>query len=247
MPTTDEQVTAVRRALELLDAFRVDETLLTMAELARRTGLSKTTALRLARTLEAGGYLVQAEGVGWRLGPAAAWLGARYQVSEHLRDLVYPVLRDLAQATHHNTSFFVRERNARVRLMSVEGDPHKKLSRPGEPLPLDRGSPGKVILAFTQAAGPLFDAIRDRGYHITIAETYGSSASLSAPVFGPGWSVVGALTLGSPSEGATEEALAVFAPPVMHAARELSHAIMRSGYRSGVPQVAGQWFPTVGG
>ncbi|WP_198972442.1 IclR family transcriptional regulator [Xylophilus sp. ASV27] len=244
MPEIRDKVTAVQRALELLDSFSIDKPHLSMAELARQTSLSKTTALRIARTLQASGYLVQGEGTGWRLGPAAAWLGARYQVSQHLRDMVYPVLRELAAATRHNTSFFARERDARVRLMSVEGDPGKKLSCQGEPLPLDRGSPGKVILAFIGEPGSLYDRIRDRGYHITIGETYGTAASLSAPVFGPGWSVVGALTLSSHSAGIAEHDLAVFAAQVMRAARELSSAIMRSAHREAAPGLTGKWFPS---
>ncbi|MES2187267.1 MAG: helix-turn-helix domain-containing protein [Pseudomonadota bacterium] len=243
MPRTDELVTAVHRALELLDAFSIDQPLLSMAELARRTALSKTTALRLARTLEASGYLVQLDSHAWRLGPSAAWLGARYQVSPDLKDMVYPVLRDLAAATRRNTSFFVRERDARVRLVSVEGDPEKGVSQQGEQLPLDRGSPGKVILAFIDRKGKLFDEIRGRGFHITIGETYGRAASLSAPVFGSGWSVVGALTLSCLSKGITEEALAAYAPQVMRAARELSSAIMRNGAGQGHAAAASAWHP----
>lgn len=228
MPCADDQVTSVRRALELLDAFGIDEPRLSMAELARRTKLAKTTALRLARTLEASGYLVQLDDSHWRLGPSTAWLAARYQVAFDLKGVVYPVLRSLAMATQRNTSFFVRERDARVRLMSFEADPEKSVSQRGEQLPLDRGSPGKVILAFMGKKGKLFDEIRERGYHLTIGETYGRAASLSAPVFGSGWSVIGALTVSCLSKGITEEALTAYAPEAMRAARNLSSALMRS-------------------
>ena len=62
MPCVDDQVVSVRRALDLLDAFGIDDGHLTIAELARRTALPKTSALRLARTLQSSGYLVQEEG-----------------------------------------------------------------------------------------------------------------------------------------------------------------------------------------
>ena len=44
-------VIAVTRALSLMEAFRVGESTLSLAELSRRAGMHKTTALRLARTL----------------------------------------------------------------------------------------------------------------------------------------------------------------------------------------------------
>ena len=44
-------VTAVTRALSLMEAFAVGEASLPLAELSRRTGMHKTTVLRLARTL----------------------------------------------------------------------------------------------------------------------------------------------------------------------------------------------------
>ena len=44
-------VIAVTRALRLLEAFGMDDAQLTLAELSRRTGMHKTTALRIARTL----------------------------------------------------------------------------------------------------------------------------------------------------------------------------------------------------
>lgn len=60
-------VTAVLRAMQLIDAFALGESHLPLAELSRRCGLHKTTALRIARTLAQSGYLVAAGR--WRLAP----------------------------------------------------------------------------------------------------------------------------------------------------------------------------------
>lgn len=227
MPCIDDQVGAVRRALGLLEAFGIDEPRLTMAELARRVSLPKTSALRLARTLEALGYLVQTESREWRLGPSAAWLGARYQVAFDLQGAVHPVLHALAIETRQPASFFVREGDARVRLMRVEADAVSHQPPVGEQLPLDKGSPGKVILAFIGRRGKLFDDIRRRGYHVTIGEARGSSASVSAPVFGAGWSVIGAINISCGSHGASTAGLQAYAPAVVAAGRRLSTALMR--------------------
>ena len=55
-------VAAVERALEVLQAFRVQDASLTLADLEERTGLYKSTILRLAATLENFGYLSRAGG-----------------------------------------------------------------------------------------------------------------------------------------------------------------------------------------
>ncbi len=78
-PDRSGGVTAVTRALQLLESFGMQDQRLSLAELTRRSGIHKTTALRLLRTLAHSGYVVQREDGEWRLGPAAGWLGARYQ------------------------------------------------------------------------------------------------------------------------------------------------------------------------
>ena len=82
-PTHDDDepasggVNAVTRALSLMETFQAGEATLSLAEMSRRSGMHKTTALRLARTLALSSYMVQAEDGQWRLGPATGWLGAR--------------------------------------------------------------------------------------------------------------------------------------------------------------------------
>lgn len=244
MPCTDEQVISVLRALDLLDAFGIDEPHLGIGVLARRTGLAKTTALRLARTLASKGYMVQTETGSWRLGPASAWLAARYQVAFDLQGVAQPILRELAATTGHDTLFFVRERNVRVRLMRAEVGPERPVSPMGERMPLERGSAGKVILAFAGAAGKLFDEIRQRGFHVTIGETYSGVGSVSAPVFSSGWSVIGALTLSFRPPVESEDTVRAHAPAVMSAARKLTYALMRSRERRlPVNRSPMQWHP----
>lgn len=143
-------VTAVTRALQLLDTFGMHDERLTLAELTRRSGMHKTTALRLLRTLALAGYVVQRDDGEWRLGPAAGWLGARYQSSFDANNVVEPMLLALSQATGESAAFYVREGNSRTCLARVEGpQPIRHHARMGAMLPLDLGSPGRVILAFS--------------------------------------------------------------------------------------------------
>lgn len=106
-------VTAVTRALSVMEAFAVGESSLSLAELSRRVGMHKTTVLRLARTLAVSRYMVQTDDSQWRLGPAAGWLGARYQSGFDVNNVVEPVLHELVKQTSESASFYVREGDIR--------------------------------------------------------------------------------------------------------------------------------------
>src|SRR6478752_2897978 len=95
----EEGVVAVRRAMSILAAFGVDDTHLSLAELSRRTGCHRSTVLRLARTLAMDDYLAQRADGTWRLARAAGWLGACYQATFNIAEIVQPVLRELSAAT----------------------------------------------------------------------------------------------------------------------------------------------------
>lgn len=241
--TRDDSVEAIKRGFRLLDRFGPEDSQLTLSELSRRAGIPKTTALRIARTLESCRYLVQLKDGAWRLGPSAAWLGARYQVAFDLNNTIEPVLQKVARTTKETAAFFVHDGNMRNCLMRVKGAHGiSARARIGLPMPLDRGSPGQVILAFTGKAGALYDEIRRRGFHLTIAEYSPTTAGVSAPVFGTTWSVVGALCVSGPADRMTEDILLAHAPTVMRAARQLSYELSRG---SSAPRImaSSKWRP----
>jgi DNA-binding IclR family transcriptional regulator len=220
-------VNVLSRALQLLDCFRVDDTFVSLAELGRRTKIHKTTVLRLARTLAASRYLVQREEDGaWRLGPAAGWLGARYQASFDVTDAIEPVLRALTQSTNESASFFVREGNIRTCLFRVEGPQSiRHHIRQGEVLPLEKGSPGRVLLAYCGEQGDLYEDIRKKGYYVSIGERDPQIASVSAPVFGSNWRLLGVISVSGPSGRLSKQKLGQFSKLVISKATELSYEL----------------------
>ncbi|MEJ8676683.1 IclR family transcriptional regulator [Chromobacterium amazonense] len=96
-------VTALARGLEVLAAFRPGEGALSNQELARRTGLPKSTVSRLSYTLTRLGYL-QPEGDGgpYRLGLALLALGTTALAGYDLRSAAAPLMREFA--LHNNVS-----------------------------------------------------------------------------------------------------------------------------------------------
>jgi len=240
-----DTVNAVTRSLGILGAFGMTDSHLSLAELARRTAVPKPTVLRLARTLAQSGFLVFLEGGVWRLGPAAARLGAQYQRAFDLRNLIEPALQTLADTTGRSASFFALEDKQRVRLLRVRGkDGFVSPTRVGEPLPLEKGAAGQVILAFSGGRGHSMAAIRERGWHLTVGEADAGSASIAAPVFVGTRTLLGAMSLVAPAGDQAIAELERHATVLLEAAGALSRAfgstVIDAGERV---MVRSLWYP----
>lgn len=200
------RVAAVARAVAILDAFKPGETEVTLGEIARRTRLHKTTALRIARTLGAARYLVQTAGGSWRLGPAAGWLGMRYHRGFDPAVVIEPALRELVQKTRESAAFYVREGNSRVCVVRVDGPrPIRHHAQLGEVLPLDKGAAGRVLLAYSGEPGEPYETVRRAGYAVTFGERDPAVASVAVPVFGRNHALVGCAAVTGPVARLTPE------------------------------------------
>ncbi len=236
-------VTAVTRALQVMEAFQISDQHLSLAELSRRTRLHNTTVLRLARTLALSGYMVQKETGEWRLGPAAGWLGARYQAGFDINNVVEPTLRELARITHESASFYVREGDVRACISRVEGPQSVRHHvRIGMRLPLELGAPGRVILAFSGEKGPIYEDIRRKGFHMSTGEREAEVSSVAAPVFGLNWRLLGSMCISGPTSRLTKAKLEQHARTVIDAANQLSYALAGSASAE-TPKVVSTWHP----
>lgn len=222
---------AVDRALSLLGAFRAGDTALGLAELAERTLLYKSTALRLLASLEHAGLLHRLEDGRYALGNEVARLHAIYAASFSLDHLVLPELRRLVKATGESAAYHVRQGQGAdaVRLCLYRIDsPHpvRDHIRAGDRLPLARGTGGRVLSAFdpdlaktgSAADRKLMAAIRERGYFAATGDRLAEVAGISAPVFHADGAIAAALTLTMPSHRYEERYVQV----VLEAARRLS-------------------------
>lgn len=80
-------VAAVDRALLILSAFREDDVALSLALLARRTSLYKSTILRLLQSLLRGGYVVRLPDGNYVIGPEPTRLAKMHQTTAVLDGL----------------------------------------------------------------------------------------------------------------------------------------------------------------
>ncbi len=212
-----EGVAAAGRALAILAAFRKGDGALSLAELAERTGLVKSTIMRLAITLEEHGFLVRQENGACRLGAELLRLGSVYQAGFRLDAVVLPALQALADRTGESASFYIREGAMRRCLFRVESPQALRVHvRPGDSLPLDNSAIAQVLRhAGTGLLMPVFSQ----------GATDPHTAGLAAPVFGPGEEFRGALAITAPITRLTREAADAAAPLLREAAGTVSAAL----------------------
>lgn len=190
-----DRVEAVERALALLDVFDEDDRLLTLADLAERTGYYKSTILRLSRSLERFGYLIRHEDGGYALGPSLWRLGSIYRRDFDLGDHVRPVLRRLRDASGETASFYVRVGDVRVclyRLNSNRAIRHHLDE--GTHLPLDKGAAGRLLSAYSGTAGAA-DGIVHQGFAVSLGERDPEIAAVAVPVMASSDTLRGALSI----------------------------------------------------
>lgn len=199
-PKDSSGVAVIDRACAILFAFKPDDGALTLAELAARTGLYKSTLLRLAGALIQHRMLVRLEDGRYQLGPANFQLGALYQRGLNLGDIVLPLMRELADITGEGVSFYVRDDKVRVCLHRVDSTHAVRFHvREGDVLPLEHGSGGLALLAFGGEEGEIYDRIRDKGYSVSMGDRDRDTAGVSMPIYGVRQALRGALTLAGPS------------------------------------------------
>jgi DNA-binding IclR family transcriptional regulator len=195
----EQKVVAVERALSILEAFADGTSALSLGALAERTGLYRSTILRLAASLERFGYLRRDESGEFRLGPSLWRLGVLYQNAFSLADYVRPALKQLAEDADETGVFYVREGQRRICLYRHHG---ARLVRhhveEGAELPLDRGAGGHVLMAYTGGVGARYDDIRRKGFCVSLGERDPEIAGIAAPVFGQDRRFLGALGITGP-------------------------------------------------
>jgi DNA-binding IclR family transcriptional regulator len=140
---------AVLRAIALLKSFTDERPDRDVSELARETGLSRSTTHRLLSALASEGLVERNASSGrYRLGPTTVALGTRALRTLSLRQTVRPVLESLSQETGETATLEVLSSGKMLILDEVLG-PHLVGTSPslGTSWALHATSTGKALLA----------------------------------------------------------------------------------------------------
>lgn len=163
MPRTNEPGRSVSsRLLDVLFAFQSGHSRLTLAAVARRTGMSQATVRRLALELVEAGALDRAPDGVLTIGTKLWQLGTLAPLTEPLRTVVLPFMEDLYTALNQHLQLAILEGHEAVvtERLSQPGA-IGLVSQVGGRLPLHSTAVGKVLLA--HADPELLDVLTDRG------------------------------------------------------------------------------------
>lgn len=145
----EEPKHVLSRAFRILGAFRPGEGVISLAELARRSDLPKSTVHRIASSLVEDGALERI-GSDFRLGLRLFELGGMVPQWRNLREAALPFMQDLYQATNETVHLGILDRGSVVYLEKIRG--HRNVALPshvGCRLPPHSVGLGKALLAFS--------------------------------------------------------------------------------------------------
>jgi IclR family transcriptional regulator, acetate operon repressor len=223
---------AVERALVVLRCVEADDSGVGITELAQRTGLTTSTAHRLARTLTEAGLLHQDPRTErYQLGPTLVVLGekaARRLGYQH----ALPLLEELAAETGESINLGIRTGNeVHIVLDVVSRQPLRFNQEPGSRVPMHVSAMGKCLLAFggdideqIACLGDLVQAthrtitdrdqlradlelVRERGWALNDEERNPGVRAIAAPVPRSGGGALGAVAIQGPTVRITDDRL----------------------------------------
>jgi IclR family transcriptional regulator, acetate operon repressor len=249
--TPSPPVSVLRRAALIVGAFGVDQPVLGVSDLGRRTGLAKATVHRLATELCEVRFLerVEPDG-GYRLGSWLFELGEMVPHHRTLSEAAQPIMEDLLEATHERIHLAVLDGIDVVYVKILGGRSVSVASREGGRLPAHATGVGKVILAYSPESavrlrveaglprltprtvatpgtlGRELARIRENGMGMDREESHLGVSCVAAPVFGADGHVRAGLSITGPTRSVDPAKLG---PAVRTAALTLSRVLRRSG------------------
>lgn len=237
-------VRTLERGLEVLLSLAEGER--TLSDLARATGLSKSTLYRLLSSLVRAGF-AEEKGGRYRVGPVAFAVGQAYR-AKSLLEAARPWMVWLRDETGESVNLAVRSGLQALYVDQVEGQRLVRLfTAPGSFAPLHATGVGKVLLAYgglpeglrleaytpytktdEEALREELAQVRSQGYALDNEEKELGVRCVAAPIFGPEGEVVAALSLSAPASRLSQEAAKRLAEKVREAALRVS---LHLGYR----------------
>jgi IclR family pca regulon transcriptional regulator len=246
-----DRIGGFAKGLSVIEAFGPDRQRLTIAEVARLTGLERATARRYLLTLVAGGY-ADYDGKFFSLTPRVLRLGYAYLSATPLPRIIQPVLEQVAETTREASSASILDgtdivyiaRAAQRRVMSIG-------LQVGSRLPAYCAAMGRVLLAAlpqdavaerlaasrperltphtlvdARALGAEIARVRERGYAVVDQELEIGLRSVAVPVYDAGGRVVAAMNVGvQVSRASVEDLVMRLLPPLRDAQAGLRRMI----------------------
>lgn len=219
----EQGVDAVDRALTILEAFADGSPRLSLTDLTQRTGYYRSTLLRLAASLEKFGYLHRDADRQFRLGPSLWRLGSNYQANFDLAAYVRPVLKAVCEAAGETAAFYIRDGDKRICLYRHNAARVVRSHlEEGSETSLRYGASSQILMAYSGAAGELYQRVRQQGYYVSLGERDPETGGVAVPVFGVGGKLVGSLGVTGPVHRFDEKSQSLMRSVLADAAARLT-------------------------
>jgi DNA-binding IclR family transcriptional regulator len=245
---------ATDRVLGILDLFTEAEPLWTAEALMQRLGAPRSTLYRHLRALIATGFVVQAGGGAFALGPRIIELDRQIRIADPLLRIAPPIMSAQRQAVA-GTQLLCRFYGSRVLSIHEDrGDPRIETSFDrGRTFPLFRGAASRSILAhlpqaqqqrlFLHHAGDIaaagfgktwpefrdgLKAIRQRGYAV-VSDIDPEVIGVSAPIFAAPKVVTASLVLARLKREVTEKDIGTLAELAIASTSSISAMLQQNG------------------
>jgi IclR family KDG regulon transcriptional repressor len=242
-------IAKVLRILELLDSCPDG---LQLKDVAEKTGINKSTALRFLSHLEAEDYLLRDAGGAYMLGLRLMRLGSSKSYEKMLIKMSRPAMENLRKITSETVNLAVLH-GVNILHLDALDSPHQfsivsQVGRTGE---IYSTALGKAIVAFMED-GPRKDEIfnsiqfvaktprtimsigrlkedlahtKRQGFSHDDEEAFAGARCIGAPVFGPDGNVIAAVSISGPISRIPKQRLQHYGGLVRQAAKEIAASI----------------------
>jgi DNA-binding IclR family transcriptional regulator len=252
---SDYYIESIKRAIQVLNSFTLNEKELGVTELSKRLNLHKSTIHRILITLEDEGFIVKNQITQkYYLGMKLFKLGNILQNQMEIRSLALPIMKELAQKTEESIDLNIVSDGKRVSIEKVESSQDiRHIIQLGKSLPLYCGGSGKALLAFLpeeeidrfiketklEKLGPntITDPeklkghlikIKKNGYAISFEERLLGSISIAAPIKDYSGKLVASLSVSGPISRFNKKKISLYISLVKEATCRISLLL---GYR----------------
>jgi DNA-binding IclR family transcriptional regulator len=235
----------VDRALIVLKIVALENGPVSLEEVVERSGLHKSIAYRLLRSLENAGFIGRDPVVGgYTLAATFLSLSVLAVSRMDLRGRARPMMEEIRTRHRETVSLHVRSGDLRVCVDVIEGLHAIRRAVPiGETLPLFAGETGRTLMSELPEAelAPLLAAAakakqdprrihadivraREQGYFIGIGVRTPDVGSVSVPIYGS-VGILGAVTISGPASRWNRAAMKAALPSILSSVAAVSNTL----------------------
>lgn len=251
MQTTNKHKNkTVVRSMDLLQLF-LTHPKLNISEMAKLSGIPKTSVLRMIGSLEEMGFLKKDAEGSYSLGLLFLQYGNLVAERLDIRHIALPIMQQLRDDIQEAIHLVLRDGDECIYIEKLDTDhPVRLFTKIGRKAPLYAGASSRIILAFMPeaereaylnatelqpiASGTITDPTllrqilersRQIGYSFSQSELENYTAELSAPIFDHTGQIIAALSTAGLEVQFEEERIAKLVKNVQQAANEISRRL----------------------